>query len=125
MSETTSVFERLGGREAVSAAVNLFYDKVLADPLLAPMFEGVDMARQRSMQAHFLTMAFGGENAYAGADLRTAHARLVADKGLTDVHFDAVVKHLAASLEELGVGPDLLAEVGATAESVRGEVLGR
>ena len=39
----SSLFERLGGEAAIDAAVDVFYEKVLADPSLAPFFDGVDM----------------------------------------------------------------------------------
>lgn len=38
-----SLFEEIGGRAAVNAAVDLFYTKVFADPLLTSFFEGTDM----------------------------------------------------------------------------------
>ena len=33
-----SLYQAIGGADAIDAAVDRFYDKVLADPLLAPMF---------------------------------------------------------------------------------------
>ncbi|MEL7028188.1 MAG: group 1 truncated hemoglobin [Pseudomonadota bacterium] len=123
MSE--SLFDRLGGGPAVEAAVDLFYEKVLADPLLAPMFEGVDMARQKRKQRSFLTLAFGGPNTYSGAGMRAAHRRLVEEKGLSDDHFDAVMACLGATLADLSVPDPLIAEAAAIAESVRDDVLGR
>lgn len=118
------LFDRLGGSAAVAAAVDVFYDKVLADPLLSPYFEGLDMKRQKAHQRAMLTAAFGGPNAYQGRDLTTAHAGLV-EQGVGDAHFDAVVGHLAATLQELGVAEAEVAEAGAVAESVRDAVLGR
>ena len=119
-----SLYERIGGAAAVKAAVDIFYGKVLADDRIAGFFEGVDMDAQRIKQRSFLIMAFGGPNTYSGADMRRAHARLVAN-GLNDSHFDAVVENLAATLSELGVGAAAIAEVAAIAESVRDDVLGR
>ena len=119
-----SLYQRLGGSKAVNAAVDLFYDKVLADAELAPFFEGVDMKKQRRHQAAMLTAAFGGPNAYEGRDLTAAHAKLV-QKGLTDHHFDLVVGHLGAILVELGVPAAEVGEAAAVAESVRDAVLGR
>src|SRR5919108_1617591 len=101
--ETATLYDRLGGAPAVTAAAELFYRKVLADDRIAEFFDDVDMERQGAKQAAFLTMVFGGPNAYTGRDLRTAHANLVA-RGLSDGHFDAVVENLAATLRELGVG---------------------
>ena len=119
-----SLFDRLGGTTAVDAAVDLFYGKVLADPLLAGFFTGTDMVRQKAMQRAFLTVAFGGPNSYSGRSLRAAHTKAAAG-GLNDRHFDAVVGHLGATLTELGVAPGLIAQAAAVAESVRADVLCR
>lgn len=120
----TSLYEQLGGAPAIDAAVDIFYRKVLADDLLAPYFDDVDMERQAAKQKAFLTMVTGGPANYSGKDMRRAHAHLVAE-GIGDAHFDAVVGHLAATLRELGVSDEKIAQVGALAESVRADVLGR
>jgi hemoglobin len=119
-----SLFERIGGEEAVMAAVDLFYQKVLADELTRPFFAGLDMAAQTRKQVAFMAWAFGAPEEYKGRDLRTAHAGLVA-RGLSDAHFDAVAGHLQATLEELGVTKDLIGEALAIVGSVRKEVLNR
>jgi hemoglobin len=120
----SSLYDRIGGTAAVKAAVDIFYDKVLADDRIAHFFEGVDMDAQRRKQRSFLIMAFGGPNTYSGEDMRRAHAALVT-RGLNDSHFDAVVENLAATLAELGVGGAEIGEVAKIAESVRNDVLGR
>lgn len=120
----TTLFERLGGAPAIDAAVELFYRKVLGDPLLAPFFDSVDMDGQLAKQKAFLTMVSGGPNAYTGRDLREAHSGLVA-RGIGDAHVDAVIKHLGATLRELGVDEAAISEVAGVAESVRDEVLSR
>jgi hemoglobin len=38
------VFDLIGGRSTIEAAIELFYDKVLHDDGLSPYFEQVDMA---------------------------------------------------------------------------------
>ena len=119
-----TVYEQLGGEPAMSAAVDIFYRKVLADPRISAFFDGVDMDRQAAKQKAFLTMAFGGPNAYTGLDMRNAHAALV-KRGLTDLHFDAVLENLGATLKELGVPQHLIDEVARTAETTRADVLGR
>jgi hypothetical protein len=45
MSEKT-IYEQIGGAPAVEAAVNLFYQKVLADQRIAHFFNDVNMPRQ-------------------------------------------------------------------------------
>ena len=127
MSETTTdltLFEQLGGEAAVDAAVDVFYRKVLSDYRINRFFDGVDMDTQAAKQKAFLTMAFGGPNNYSGKDMRDAHARFV-KMGLDDSHFDAVVENLAETLIELGVSKELIAQVGAIAETTRADILGK
>ncbi len=119
-----SLYERIGGEAAVNAAVDIFYRKVLADERINRFFEGVDMEKQAAKQKGFLTFAFGGPHHYTGKDMRQGHARLV-KQGLNDSHFDAVMENLAATLQELNVPQNLIAEMAAIAESTRNDVLGR
>jgi len=120
----TSLYQRLGGAPALDAAVDIFYGKVLADPRISRFFEGVDMKRQANKQKAFLAMVTGGPTNYTGQHMRQGHAHQVA-RGLNDSHVDAVIENLAATLRELGVGESDIAEVGAVANSVRDDVLGR
>ena len=77
MTANASVYDLLGGdRQAMRSVTSSFYQRVLADDMLAPYFTGVDMDRQSVMLAEFLALAFGGPHAYAGRDLRTAHEGL-------------------------------------------------
>ena len=120
---SASLYEQLGGEPAVEAAVDIFYRKALADPSISAYFDSVDMDKQRAKQKSFLTMVFGGPNGYTGKDMRVAHAGLV-QRGLNGSHFDAVAGHLQATLEQLEVGPELIAQVMGLAGSTRNDVLG-
>lgn len=119
-----SLFEQIGGRDAVDAAVDLFYRKVLKDQELSPFFEDTDMDTQAAKQKAFLTFAFGGPNNYTGKDLREGHKHLLS-KGLDDKHVDKVIALLGETLQELKVAPELIQEAAKIAESVRGDVLNR
>lgn len=119
-----TLFDKIGGAPAVNAAVDIFYRKVLLDYRINRFFENTDMDTQMAKQKAFLTMAFGGPNNYTGTDMRNAHAQFI-KMGLDDSHFDAVMEHLGATLEELNVPPELIAEVAAIAESTRNDVLNR
>lgn len=119
-----SLFEQLGGAAAVDAAVDVFYRKVLSDYRIYRFFDNVDMEQQAAKQKAFMTMAFGGPNNYTGQDMRNAHARLV-KMGLDNSHFDAVMENLTATLQELNVPENLIAQVAALAESTRSDVLGK
>jgi len=124
MSQQASLYEQLGGEAAVNAAVDIFYRKVLSDDRINAFFEDVDMDKQAAKQKAFLTMAFGGPHNYTGLDMRRGHANLV-ERGLNDAHVDAVIENLGATLRELGVKEELIAQVAAIAESTRNDVLGR
>lgn len=119
-----SVYERIGGKDAVTATVVKLYEKILADDSLIPFFENVNMARLRGSQIAFVTMATGGPHHYTGQHMRQAHEALVA-RGLNDTHFNAVAGHLAASMRELGVTEPLIAETLAIVETTRNDVLGK
>jgi hemoglobin len=120
-----SLYEEIGGESAVDAAVDNFYVKVLADDRTKDFFSNTDMDKQRNHQKRFLTYVFGGPNNYSGRGMKQAHSRLVEDMGLTDVHFDAVVENLAATLSELGVSELHIGQVAEIANSVKDDVLGR
>ncbi|MFZ2448891.1 MAG: group 1 truncated hemoglobin [Methylovulum miyakonense] len=122
MSKT--LYERIGGEAAVNAAVDIFYRKVLSDHRINRFFDNVDMEKQAAKQKAFLTMAFGGPHSYTGEDMRKGHAHLL-KMGLDDSHFDAVVENLGATLQELSVPQELIAEVVAICETTRNDVLGR
>ena len=89
-----SLFERIGGEEAVDAAVELFYNKVLADTRINSFFKKTDLTKQRQMQKQFLTFAFGGTTKWNGRNMRAAHKNM----NLDDDHFEAVAEDLAATL---------------------------
>lgn len=124
MSEAQSLYDQLGGEAAVNAAVDVFYRKVLSDYRINRFFDHSDMDVQAAKQKAFLTMAFGGPNNYTGKDLRTAHTHLV-KMGLSDLHFDAVMEHLIATLKELNVPDNLIQQVDALAQTTRADVLNR
>jgi hemoglobin len=115
----TSVFEQIGGEAAVDAAVDIFYRKVLSDPIISHFFDTVDMDGQIIKQKAFLTMAFGGPNNYTGKDMREGHKHM----NLTEEHFTAVANNLVATLEELDVPQNLIDEVMTIAASTHDDVL--
>ncbi|MDH3584231.1 MAG: group 1 truncated hemoglobin [Phycisphaerae bacterium] len=124
-SSNTSLYEQLGGKDAIDAAVDRFYEKVLADDRIKHFFDTVDMAKQRGKQKIFMAYAFGGPVNYTGKDMRAAHSHLVHEQGLNDEHFDAVAENLQATLQDLGVAEDLIGQVMQIVGSTREDVLDR
>lgn len=119
-----SLYDELGGEAAIQAALDLFYEKVMGDPRVAVFFDGIDVDRIKAKQHVFFTVAFGGEGAYDGRDMATAHRSAVA-KGLDDERFDRFLDHFRDTLEELGVPEAKIEEVMAIPYSRRDEVLNR
>jgi hemoglobin len=95
--EMTSIY----GQAAVVAVVEGFYERVLADEQLAGFFAGVAMPRVKGKQVEFFCAALGGPEPYCGRSMREVHR----GRGIGQVHFDLVVKHLGEALAAAGV-PD-------------------
>lgn len=119
-----SLYEQLGGADAIDAVVEEFYRRVLADDRISAFFDGVDMSAQAAKQKAFITMALGGPNNYTGQDMAQGHAALV-ERGLDDSHVDAVIENLDAVLGDVGVGSDERATVKGALEGLRDAVLNR
>jgi hemoglobin len=94
-----SVYQAIGGRAALVAAVDGVYGRMLADPVLSGFFPGGVGLRHRAYLVTILGEALGGPERYRGPDLAEAHGGL----GITDAGFDRAAGHLAATLDSLGV----------------------
>ncbi|MES2809626.1 MAG: group II truncated hemoglobin [Bacteroidota bacterium] len=79
-----SLFEWAGGMPAFEKLFNQFYDKVLADDILEPVFKHMS-PQHREHVAHFVAEVFGGPKLYSEAD---------------GSHFTMVQKHLAKHLTQ-------------------------
>ena len=98
-----SIYDAIGGRAALTAAVDNFYGRLLADPELAPLFPHGVGPRHRAYVVTVLGEALGGPERYRGPDLAAAHRGL----SISNAHFDRAAAHLAGTLDELGVPRDL------------------
>jgi hemoglobin len=121
----SNIFKRIGGKDAVNAAVDRFYEYMLTDDRVKDFFDGVNMDKQRQHQKDFFSFALGGEGGYNGKDVRTAHQHLVDNKGLSDVHFDATAENLVKALNDLSVPQDIINEVVDIVAGTRNDVLCR
>lgn len=65
VSETT-LYDKLGGEEAITAVVDYFYELVLADETVNHFFNNTDMEKQRKHQAKFFSFALGGRISIPG-----------------------------------------------------------
>ncbi|MBF6347418.1 group 1 truncated hemoglobin [Nocardia flavorosea] len=101
------IYERIGGREALEAVVEDFYERVLADEVLLPFFTGINMSRMKGRQVEFFAAALGGPDPYIGAPMKQVHQ----GRGIIRYHFDLVACHLTDALTGAGVPSDLVAEI--------------
>lgn len=119
-----TLYETIGGRLRIKAAVELFYQKVFADKSVSHFFEGVDAQGLHARQSMFVSMLLGGKIVYTGKDIGVAHGNSRM-KGLTDAHFDTMLKHFRAALEEIEILPDKIVKIMVLLEGTRDAVLGR
>ncbi|MGW1229677.1 group I truncated hemoglobin [Streptomyces sp. NPDC001515] len=114
-----SIFDRMGGADAVAAVVDLFYVRVLDDDVLAPYFTGTDVDRLKAHQRAFVGSALGSPGPYAGRGMNRAHQGL----DITGAHFDRVVEHLAAALAEAGADDGTIGEIAGRLAPLKPEIV--
>lgn len=114
----TTIYDRIGGHEAIEVVVEDFYARVLADDQLASFFAGTNMNRLKGRQAEFLAAALGGPEAYTGAPMKQVHQ----GRGITMHHFNLVAGHLSDSLSAAGVSDETVAEILAVVAPLAGEI---
>ncbi|MFI1988907.1 hypothetical protein [Actinoplanes sp. NPDC020271] len=56
----TTFYARIGGRTAVTAAVDALYRVVLGDDRLTDYFDGIDLARLKEHMVALLSQVLGG-----------------------------------------------------------------
>ena len=118
-AEEISVYEAIGGRAALTAAVDDFYGRLLADRLLGPLFPNGAGAKHRAYVITILGEALGGPESYRGPDLTAAHHGL----GISDAHFDRAAFHLYATLDALSVPRHLADHIVETVAGLRPAVV--
>jgi hemoglobin len=114
-----SLYDQLGQDPGITAAVDGFYRRVLADPALAPYFVGADLDRVRAHQVTLLGSMSGGPQQYSGRALDLTHRRL----GISDDHFTRVVQHLGSTLDDMGVAADVRDAVTGVLDAQRSAVV--
>lgn len=116
------LYQTIGGRQRIQAAIESFYRRVLEDDTLRHFFGSTDMAHLRAGQSMFVSMLLGGKVVYTGKEIGAAHAE-VRTRGLTQQHFDTFLKHFRDALEEVGVKPENAEKVMQLLETKRGTIL--
>ena len=103
---TPTLFEWVGGIEALRKLTSIFYDKVLADEVLRPIFEHMQPDHPQRV-ADFLGEVFGGRPTYS--ENFGGHARMLSqhlNRGLTEAQRRRWVDLLIDSADEAGLPSD-------------------
>ncbi len=118
--EGLPIYDAIGGRPALKAAVDGLFARLIADPELSRLFPAGVSDVHRAHVIALLGEALGGQERYRGPDLATAHRGL----GISDVHFDRTAGHLDATLDDLGVPRGLTDQVIAIVAGLRPPIVG-
>ena len=112
-----SLYDRLGGKDAITAVVDRFVGHVAADKRINSFFAKTasDPERLKTFKMNLVNQiceASGGPCKYTGKDMKSAHM----GRGVGGGDFDALVEDLVWALDKLHVGKgekaDLLGALG-------------
>jgi hemoglobin len=94
-----SLYERLGGKPAITAVVDDFVGNVAGDSRINRRFADANIPRLRMMLVDQICQATGGPCTYTGKSMVEAHKNM----GITDSEFSALVEDLVRSLDKFKV----------------------
>lgn len=107
-----SLYDRLGGKEAIVAVIDDFVGNVGQDARIKKYFEGSDIKRLKSQLVDQVCEAAGGPCKYKGQNMKNAHQGM----GIKSSEFDTLVEDLKKTLDKFKVPTneqnDLLAVLG-------------
>ncbi len=98
-AQAQSLFERLGGKDSITAVVDEFAGRVLADTRINAKFAKSDPVRLKAMLVEQLCEATGGPCKYTGRTMPASHLNM----GVTTGEFNALVEDLVGALDKFNV----------------------
>lgn len=116
-----TLYERLGGQEAIVAVVDDFVANVAADPRINGSFANTDIPHLKAMLVEQVCAGTGGPCTYTGKDMKTAHAGM----GITDDQFNAMGEDMIKTLDKFGVPEKEKGELMALLGSMHGDIVGQ
>ncbi len=116
-----SLYQRLGGKEAITAVVDKFVGNVAADNRINKFFGSTDIPKLKGHLVDQVCEATGGPCRYTGRSMKTTHAGM----GLTDADFTALVQDLVAALDFYKVGKAEKDELLGALGSMKGDIVER
>jgi hemoglobin len=120
--ETTSLYERLGGYDAIAAVVDELLQRLFSDPQVGLYWKGRNndsKKRDRQLLVDYLCQIAGGPVVYTGRDMKSGHAGL----GISESDWQVTAGHLSATLETLHVPEPEKQEVLAFVSSLKRDII--
>ena len=117
-----SLYERLGGYDAISAVSNDLVDRLQADPQLGRFWQhrGEDgLKRERQLLVDFLCAACGGPMYYTGRDMKLSHKGM----RISESDWNIFLTHAAATLDKFKVPQRERDEVVAFVLSTKADIV--
>jgi hemoglobin len=114
-----SLYERLGGLDAITAVVDAFVARCAGDGRINAKFARSDVPRLKKMLVDQVREAAGGPCTYTGRTMKETHDGM----GVTAGEFDALVEDLIATLDEFGVPKAEQDELLGLLGPMRGEIV--
>jgi hemoglobin len=122
-SQNRSLYERLGGYDAIAAATDdLLLGRLVKDPVLGVYWKGKSedsLRRDRQLIVDYLVQASGGPGFYFGRDMKTSHTRL----GITEDEWQRFMGHAREMLVHLNVAETESQEVLVFFEGLKADVV--
>jgi hemoglobin len=122
--DTTTLYKRLGGYDALAAVTDDFLGRLATDPKEARFFIGHSTDSIQRIRGHiidFLCVATKGPCSYSGRDMKTSHTGLK----ITDEDWDISVKALTATLEKFKVPAAEKTDVLTAISGLKADIVGR
>lgn len=94
-----SLYERLGGKPAITAVVDDFVANVAADDRINGQFAHANIPRLKQKLVEQICAGTGGPCTYTGLDMKTAHQ----GRRITEAQFAALVEDLVKTLDKFAV----------------------
>jgi hemoglobin len=122
MAKAKSLYERLGGYDAIAAFITEYIGRIRADPQFARFGGGRGTDKKKKdlqLNIDYMCKITGGSNYYMGRDMKTAHAGL----GITDGEWAANVKHMVEALNKYKIPQKESKEVLALLDQMKREIV--
>jgi hemoglobin len=122
MMKQKSLYDRLGGYNAVAAVVDDFIGRLIADKQFERFFAGHSTDSKKRIRQHIVDQfcaAAGGPCVYTGRTMKDSHVGL----GITEADWDAAAKHLVATLDKFKVGEPEKKDLLAFVSSLKGDIV--